>query len=70
MYGNIGENDSAERECVIDKMPQQIVIHSRAIYEANKSKFAEFKKNLISNDGGSLFMGFISTLDARCGHLQ
>jgi hypothetical protein len=70
MYGNIGENDSAERECIIDKMPQQIVIHSRAIYEANKSKFAEFKKNLISNDGGSLFMGFISTLDARCGHLQ
>lgn len=64
MYGNIGENDSAERECIIDKMPQQIVIHSRAIYEANKSKFAELKKNLISNDGGSLFMEFISTLDA------
>jgi hypothetical protein len=64
MYGNIGENDSAERECIIDKMPQQMFIHSRAIYEANKSKFAELKKNLISNDGGSLFMEFISTLDA------
>ncbi len=64
MYGNVGENDSAERECIIDKMSQQIVIHSRAIYEASKFKFAELKKNLISNDGGSLFMGFIGTLDA------
>ena len=67
MYGSIGENDSAERDYIINKIPEQVAIHSRATYNAsNKLKFAEFKQKLISNDGGSLFVEFISTLDARC----
>jgi hypothetical protein len=71
MYGNIGENDAAERDHIISKIPEQMAIHSRAIYVAsNKLKFAEFTKKLISNDGGSLFVEFLSTLDARCVYLK
>lgn len=50
---------------IIEKLPEQIEMHSRMSYEAtNKPKFEAIKKKLLSNDG-SILMEFLAALDAR-----
>lgn len=73
LYGEIGVNDATEWKYIIEKLPNQIEMHSHMIeiqtiqsYEAaTRGKFANVKKNLLENDC-SILMEFVATLDARC----
>jgi hypothetical protein len=72
LYGFIGENVAMQTEVnyIIEKLPEQIEMHSRMSYEAtNKPKFEAIKKKLLSNDG-SILMEFLAALDARCVRAQ